>query len=121
MDWTVVAIPGYFASMGAEYLWLKHRTERDGPSAADYERRDTVTSLTMGVASLLAPVVMPTLLGPITPGKGRYGKVLVAGAVGAAAVTTVADLLARLEPSSDEARSSAGASIRRMPRFFSIW
>jgi sterol desaturase/sphingolipid hydroxylase (fatty acid hydroxylase superfamily) len=98
MDWTVVAIPGYFASMGAEYVWLKHRAERDGPSPVDYERQDTITSLTMGVASLLSPMVMPTLLGPITPGKGRYGKALVIGAAGAAAVTTVADVLARLDP-----------------------
>ncbi len=98
MDWTVVAIPGYFASMGAEYVWLKHRAERDGPSPVDYERQDTITSLTMGVASLLSPMVMPTLLGPITPGKGRYGKALVIGAAGAAAVTTIADVLARLEP-----------------------
>ena len=69
MDWTVIAIPGYFGSMGAEYLWLKRRAERDGPSPVDYERQDTVTSLTMGMASLLAPFVMPKLLGPITPAK----------------------------------------------------
>src|SRR4051794_16473339 len=50
MDWTVVAIPGYFGSMGAEYLWLKRRAEREGPSPVDYERHDTVTSLTAGVA-----------------------------------------------------------------------
>jgi len=98
MDWTVLAIPGYFGSMGAEYVWLKRRAEREGPSPVDYERHDTVTSLTMGVASLLSPLVMPKLLGPITPGKGRFGKALVVGAVGAVAVTTVADVLARMEP-----------------------
>ena len=57
MDSTVAPVPGYFATMGAEYRWLRKRAERDGPSPADYERHDTVTSLTMGVASLLAPIV----------------------------------------------------------------
>ncbi len=95
MDATVLAVPVYFGSMGAEYLYLRRRAEERGPSPADYERQDTITSLTMGVASLLAPIVMPKLLGPIVPGKGRYGKALVIGAVGAAAVTTIADLVAR--------------------------
>jgi sterol desaturase/sphingolipid hydroxylase (fatty acid hydroxylase superfamily) len=49
----------------------------------------------MGVGSLVAPLVMPKLLKPFTPGKGRYGKALVATAVGAAAVTTLADWYAR--------------------------
>jgi sterol desaturase/sphingolipid hydroxylase (fatty acid hydroxylase superfamily) len=97
LDPTVVAIPGYFGTMGAEHWWLRRRARTQGPSAADYERRDTVTSLTMGVASLLAPMVAPTLLGPITPGKGRYGKALVGAALGAVAVTTLADRLARLD------------------------
>jgi sterol desaturase/sphingolipid hydroxylase (fatty acid hydroxylase superfamily) len=38
---------------------------------------------------------MPRLLRPITPGRGRHGRTLVAVAIGAAAVTTVADHLAR--------------------------
>jgi len=95
MDSTVAAIPLYFGTMGAEYAWLRSRADERGPSPADYERRDTVTSLAMGVGSLLAPLVVPKVLGPITPGKGRYAKALVATAVGAVAVTTVADLLAR--------------------------
>ncbi|MBI2704484.1 MAG: hypothetical protein HYX32_04235 [Actinobacteria bacterium] len=45
-------------------------------TAADYERRDTVTSLTMGVGSLLAPLLVPKVLGPVTPGKGRFGRAL---------------------------------------------
>jgi sterol desaturase/sphingolipid hydroxylase (fatty acid hydroxylase superfamily) len=97
MDPTVVAIPGYFASMGAEAWWLRRRAEREGPSPADYERNDTITSLTMGVASLVAPIVAQKVLGPLTPGKGRLGKVLVGAALGAVAVTTVADRLARLD------------------------
>ena len=97
MDPTVVAIPGYFGSMGAEYLYLKRRAEQQGPSAADYERNDTITSLAMGVASLIAPLVMPKVLGPVTPGAGRFGKALVGVAAGAVAVTTVADRLAKLD------------------------
>ena len=45
----------------------------------------------MGVGSLVAPLVVPKLLKPFTPGRGRYGKALVAGALGAVAATTVAD------------------------------
>ena len=97
MDLTVAATPGYFGTMGAEYLYLKRRSERKGPSAADYERRDTVASLTVGVASLAAPIVLQKLLKPIAPGRGRLGKALVATAVGAVAVTTVADFIARRE------------------------
>jgi sterol desaturase/sphingolipid hydroxylase (fatty acid hydroxylase superfamily) len=97
VDLTVAAVPGYFATMGLEYAWLRRRAEREGPSAADYERRDTVTSLTMGVGSLLAPLAAAKLLGPITPGSGRYGRALVASAATAVAVTTVADRVARLE------------------------
>ena len=91
----VLAIPMYFATMGAEYLHHRSRARVVGELPGDYERRDTLTSLTMGTASLVVPLFAPTLLAPITPGKGRYGKALVAGAVGAAAVTTVADVVVR--------------------------
>ena len=95
VDLTVVAIPGYFASMRAEYLALKKRATTHGPSRGDYERRDTKASLLMGVGSLVAPLVIPRLLRPFTPGKGKYGKALVGAAVGAVAVTTIADAVAR--------------------------
>ena len=49
----------------------------------------------MGVASLIAPMVLPRLLAPFTPGKGKYGKVLVASAIGSVAVTAIADRVAR--------------------------
>src|SRR5438132_730477 len=97
MDSTVVAIPVYFGTMGAERLWLRAHAGERGPTPADYERRDTVTSLAMGAGSLVAPLVVPKLFGPITPGKGRYGRALVVTAAAAVAVTTVADLVARLE------------------------
>ena len=95
-DLTVLAVPFYFATMAAEFLWWRRR-RRAGPGAAagDYERRDTLASLAMGVASLAAPAVGHRLLRPLTPGRGRYGRGLVAGALAAAAVTTVADGVVR--------------------------
>jgi sterol desaturase/sphingolipid hydroxylase (fatty acid hydroxylase superfamily) len=102
MDLTVAATPLYFGTMGVEAAWLRRRAEQQGPSAADYERRDTIASLAMGVGSLLAPIVIPKLLKPITPGKGKYGKALVATALGAVAVTTVADLVARRQVAQTE-------------------
>ncbi|HEX4492468.1 MAG TPA: sterol desaturase family protein [Acidimicrobiia bacterium] len=101
MDPTVAAIPVFFGTMGAEHAWLRAHAGARGPTAADYERRDTITSLTMGTASLLAPIVVPKLLGPFTPGKGKYGKALVGTALTAAAVTTLADLVASLEEPTD--------------------
>ena len=103
MDATVAAIPAYFATMRAEHLWLRAHAADRGPTAADYEKRDTITSLAMGVGSIAAPLVVSKLLGPITPGKGKYGKALVFTAAAAVAATTVADLVARLE-SPDERR-----------------
>ncbi len=38
MDLTVIAIPGYFSSMGAEYLYLKRRAATEGAKPSDYER-----------------------------------------------------------------------------------
>ena len=95
MDLTVVATPGYFGTMGAECLYLRRRAERYGPSPADYQRDDTRTSLAMGVGSLLGPLVVPKILGPITPGFGRFGRILVGGAIGAIAATTIADVVVR--------------------------
>ena len=110
-DLTVIAVPFYFASMGAEYLWLKRKARSKGPSAGDYERRDTITSLAMGVGSLVAPLVAPRLLRPFTPGRGRYGRALVAGAASAVLVTTVADRVARwAEPAPAPGPSGNGSA-----------
>jgi len=109
VDLTVAATPAYFATMGAERLYLKKRAEREGPSAADYEKRDTIASLSMGVGSLLAPLVVPRLLKPFTPGRGRFGKALVGVAVGAVAVTTIADLLAWREEREERAERADDA------------
>ncbi len=94
-DLTVIAVPFYFATMAGEYVWLRRRAAQRGPTAGDYERRDTVASLAMGVASLLAPLVAPKLLAPFTPGRGRYGRAVIGVALGAVAATTVADAVAR--------------------------
>lgn len=95
VDLTVAAIPGYFGSMGVEYAWQRRHAAERGPTAGDYERHDTLASLTMGVASLLVPLATERLLRPLVPGKGRYGKALVATALTAAVVTTVADQVRR--------------------------
>jgi sterol desaturase/sphingolipid hydroxylase (fatty acid hydroxylase superfamily) len=115
VELTVAAIPVYFGGMGAEYRWLRGHVDQRGPTPADYQRRDTIASLTMGVGSLLAPLVVPKLLGPITPGKGRYAKALVVAAAGAAALTTLADRLARLD-AVDPAQSSLGDDDAREPQ-----
>lgn len=98
MDLTVVATPGYFGTMYAEHKVLERRAAEHGPAAADYEPNDTKASLTMGVLSLVVPFVMPKLLAPIVPGKGKHGKKLVVFAAGAIAATTVADAIVRREP-----------------------
>jgi sterol desaturase/sphingolipid hydroxylase (fatty acid hydroxylase superfamily) len=95
VDLTVIATPMYFGTMGAEYLYLKNQAKDRPPTGGDYTREDTLASLAMGVGSLLAPLTIKRWAEPITPGKGRYGKVLVAGAIGAAVVATVADVRAR--------------------------
>ena len=75
-DLTVIAVPFYFGAMAAEYRRLRRRAAASGPTAGDYERRDTRASLTMGTLSLLAPLVVPRLLRPVHPGPGplRQGR-----------------------------------------------
>ena len=85
----------YFGSIGAEYAWLRRHAEERGQTAADYEWRDTVASLTMGVGSLVAPLIAQKILAPVTPGRGRYAKALIALAASGAAVATLADLVTR--------------------------
>jgi sterol desaturase/sphingolipid hydroxylase (fatty acid hydroxylase superfamily) len=117
VDLTVVATPGYFGSMYAEHKVLQRRAATHGPSPADYEKRDTIASLTMGVASLVVPFVVPKLLKPFTPGRGKYGKVLVATAVGAVAVTTIADAVARRGEKSDRLdRRRAARAARKVSK-----
>lgn len=95
VDLTLLATPAYFATMAGERRWLRARAAGGEPGPADYEKRDTLASLAMGLGSVIMPLVTERLLRPVTPGRGRYGKALVGAAVGAAAVTTAADVLAR--------------------------
>jgi len=95
VDLTAVATPGYFASMGIENALLKKRAERIGPTAADYERGDTLANLAMGTASLLIPMVTYPLAERIAPQRSKVGKALIAAAIGAGVATTVADRVVR--------------------------
>ena len=94
-DLTTPATPFFFATMGLEHWYLKRRRGDGPPTAGDYERRDTIASLAMGTASLFAPMLLRKAFRPVTPGRGRWGAALVVGAIGAAAATTVADVLAQ--------------------------
>jgi len=102
LDLTVASIPIYFGTMAAEQRYLRARAAEQGPSPADYTAKDTATSLTMGVASLLTPLVVPKLVRHVTPGKGRYAKALIGTAVAAAVATTVADRIANQPPAPGE-------------------
>jgi hypothetical protein len=88
-DLTVAAIPYYFAGMGLEAWSHERRRARTGPTAGDYEARDTAASLAMGVASLVAPLVARPLFQRFDVFRGRTGRVLlgVAGAAAAHATT----------------------------------
>jgi len=110
VDLTLAAIPGFFSTMAAEYAWLRRHPDEGAYAAGQYERRDTVTSLTMGVGSLVVPLVTDRLLRPVTPGKGKYARALVATAVTAAVVTTVADQVRRRSANRAERRRLARAA-----------
>jgi sterol desaturase/sphingolipid hydroxylase (fatty acid hydroxylase superfamily) len=95
MDLTVIAIPGFFGSMAYEARWLRRRAEREGPSPVDYERNDTIASLTMGTGSLVIPLVTHRLARNFELGRGRWAKPLLTVGLAAAAATAVADAVAR--------------------------
>ena len=95
MDLTAVATPGYFASMGLEHWLLKRRAEKLGPTAADYEKGDTLANLAMGTASLLVPLLSHRVAEKVAPQRSKAGKALIGLAAGAAVATTVADRIVR--------------------------
>ena len=111
-DLTVLAVPGYFASMALEhYLLTKQAAVRDADTAdaeapghpngevgteADvapyaYEREDTIASLSMGVGSLIVPLVTNAVFDRIAPQRSRVGRALIGVAAGAAGAATWAD------------------------------
>lgn len=97
MDLTVAAIPFYFGAMGSEAWFLDRRAAADGASPGDYERRDTIASLSMGTASLVAPLLTRGLFTRFDVGRGRYRKIVLAAAGGAALATVTADAVARAQ------------------------
>ena len=97
MDLTVAAIPGYFASMGIEAWFLDRRHRAGGATPGDYERSDTIASLTMGVASLVTPLLAKPVFHQFDVGRGRYRKVVLGVAGGAAVTAVVADALVKAQ------------------------
>ena len=94
LDLTVVAVPAYFGAMAAEYLWQRRHPVPAGTRAGDYQTADTLASLSMGLGSLVAPYVTKRVLDPVTPGVGRFAKVLIGVGAAAGLATTLADVLA---------------------------
>jgi sterol desaturase/sphingolipid hydroxylase (fatty acid hydroxylase superfamily) len=90
IDLTLVAVPGFFATMELERRYLRRR-DGDEPSQVTYTRPDTRASLTMGVLSVFVPLLTVPLARRLAPQRTRAGKVLVAVGIGAVAATTVAD------------------------------
>ena len=114
-DPTVWAVPVYAGTIVAEQWWA-HRMVRAqrrdvgvGATAdvgvgetpqrriAGFDTRDTLTSLAMGALSLAAPLVVPKVLAPITPGVGRHATKLVGVAAALAVTASVADRLAHID------------------------
>ena len=100
IDLIQIATPGFFAAMGLEKVALDRQAAAGNDTPIGFEKRDSIASLVMGTASLYVPLALNALLSPIAPGKGKYRKALVGTAVGAAAITTVADALARRDDDS---------------------
>ena len=91
-DLTVLAIPGFVGAMVAEYVAQRRRPAGEA-RPGDYELKDTIASLTMGVGSLIAPLVAKKIVTPLTPGVGRWGKGLLGLAAATVVVTTAGDVL----------------------------
>lgn len=116
MELTESAIPLYLGGMVAEHRWQRRHAGARGPQPADYERRDTIASLSMGVGSLLVPLATSWLLKPVTPGRGRYARWLLGTAAAAVAVTTVADRVAPAAPEPESTASTGRRDRRRWAR-----
>lgn len=120
MDLTVGAVPAFFGTMAAEAWWLDRTARRGRPvGAGDHEWRDTLASLTMGTASLVAPLLTRKLSHSLDVTRGRNRRIVIGVAGGAAVVTAVADAVARagesraagLAPGElPERRTAAGAA-----------
>ncbi len=121
MDLTVAVTPLYLGSMALEQRALKKRSELAGPSAADYLRPDTTTSLGMGVLSLSTPITValagyavPFRTGTRRGRSGRIGQVVVGIAITAAVATAVADAVSNRADTATQAGRRAKARARRV-------
>ncbi|MEI8240083.1 MAG: hypothetical protein WCI22_11740, partial [Actinomycetota bacterium] len=114
MDLSVAVTPLYFASMAAERKALQRRAAGHGPSAADYLKPDTTTSLAMGFLSLTTPITaaLAAYAVPRRGPKGRIGRVVLGVAVASAAATTVADIVAARADIATEVGRKAKARAR---------
>ena len=132
MDLTVAVTPLYFGTMALEQRALKKRAELEGPSAADYLKPDTITSLGMGVLSITTPltVALASYAVPFRTGKGRgrsgrgrsgrVGQAVVIVAITAAAATTVADAVSNRADIATEAGRRVKARARKVAAVSSV-
>jgi len=123
VDLTIAAIPFFFGSMGAEAAALARARDRGAvASAGDYESRDTLTSLGMGVASLVIPAVTTRLFRRFDVVDGRSRRAVLAVAAGAGLTAAAADAIARARelqagevPSAGTAAGAASEDPKRPP------
>ncbi len=95
-DLTVLAIPAFVGAMGAEFWWQRTHPAQPGENRpGDYELNDTIASLTMGVGSLVAPLVTGPAIRRLSPGATRAGTALLVVGAAAGIATTVGDVLRR--------------------------
>ncbi|WP_333620100.1 sterol desaturase family protein [Dietzia sp.] len=94
IDLTVVAVPAYVAAMGAEYAWQRRHPAAAGSRAGDYELKDTMASLSMGLGSLLAPHVSKALFGRAER-RARFAKAGLGLALAGGAAATAVDVVRR--------------------------
>ena len=94
VDLTVLAIPGFVGAMAAEYAWHR-RNPGEETSAGTYELADTMASLTMGIGSLVAPLITDGLGEAVGTRRGRALRALMCVSLAGAAVATAGDVIRR--------------------------
>jgi sterol desaturase/sphingolipid hydroxylase (fatty acid hydroxylase superfamily) len=82
--------------MAAEAVHHSRREQSTGPTAGDYTVKDTIASLTMGSASLIAPLVFPPLVQRLDLTNRRRRRAVLVAAGAAAMATIAADVVGRV-------------------------
>lgn len=95
VDVSLAAIPFYFATMGAEAAWHRRHRSPGNVSPGDYERNDTLTSLAMGIGSLVVPFATRPLMRQFELGSGRWVRPALVVTAGAAFTAVAADAVVR--------------------------